>query len=283
LSPAFGVRFVVPAAQRPGVIRAEVVACPQSSADCMAFKPSDPSFCRGTVCALIALHSGLKSPPTAAVMARGDVSAPLKAINAAAGASGKTVIAGGNVTNVEFVGPPGTPPASTFVELDPLLSKTLPATAAFTAERMFAAFFGVWPSTYDLHPSAVAVPCAGGCNSQSVRNAAAVNPDRILLLQGDVALDGGGDIGTATDPLLLVVQGNLTFAAPTTVYGFVYARQANWVTSGAGTIIGGAASQGSISGTGTYTVVRDPGVLTALRQRTGSFVKVPGSWVDFQP
>ncbi|MEN9543880.1 MAG: hypothetical protein RLZZ598_713 [Pseudomonadota bacterium] len=285
LSPAFGVRFVVPAAQRPGVIRAEIVACARSSAECLAFKDSDPSFCRGTMCALIALHSGLKSPPTAAVMARGAVNAPLTAINAAAGASSKTVIAGGDVDEavVTFVGPPGTPPASTYVEMDPQLSKTLPATAAFTAERMFAAFFGVWPSTYDLHPGAVAVPCAGGCNSQAVRDAAAVNPDRILLLQGDVALDGGGAIGSATNPVLLVVQGNLTFSAPTDVYGFVYARQANWVTSGAGRIIGGAASQGSISGTGAYTIVRDSTVLNLLRQRTGSFVKVPGSWVDFQP
>lgn len=284
LSPAFGVRFVEPAAARPGVIRAEIAACAQSSLDCLTFAAADASFCRGTICALIALQSGLKSPPTAALTSRGAVSAPLTVFNTAAGGSGLTVVAGGAVNDAAMTlrGPAGTPAGMTFVQNDPALSLAAPVTAAFTAERMFAAFFGVWPTTYDFHPAVVAVPCAGGCDSASVRNALLVNPDRIILLQGDVALDGGADIGSVTEPVVLVVQGNLTFAAPTNIYGFVYARQADWGTAGAGQIIGGAAAQGTISGTGSFTVAYDPAVLTILRNRTGSFVKVPGSWVDFQ-
>lgn len=288
-SPAFSVRFVVPAALRPGVIRAEINACSQSSLECLTFQPSEASYCRATACAAVALQSGLRSAPTAALTALGSINAAgaasLSIFNTVAGASGVTIVAGGPVNlgapgTMELRGPPGTPPSRTLVRNDPGLSAAAPA--FFTPERMFAAFFGVWPTTYDLHPGAVTVNCAGGCNSLSVRNASIVNPDRIILLQGNVALDGGGDIGSALNPVLLVIQGNLTFSAPTDVYGFVYVRPADWVTAGNGQIIGGAAAQGLISGTGSFTVAHDPAILRLLRIRTGSMVKVPGSWVDFQ-
>jgi hypothetical protein len=278
-SPAFSVRFVVPASARPGAIRTEVNACTLADAACLNFQPQDAAFCKATACVVVALHSGLKFQPPAALTARLDVGDGAMA-QSIIGPSGLTIWSGGAVNlgpSASIRGPAGTPPERTLAPNDPFLSH-----AAFTPERMFAMFFGVWPTTYDQHPGAVTVDCSAGCASSAVRNAWIVNPDRIILLQGDVTLDGGGNIGSPTSPVLLVVQGNLTFAAATDIYGFVYVRTADWVTSGPGQIIGGAAAQGQVRGTGSFTVAHDRAVLELLRLRTGSMVKVPGSWVDFQ-
>lgn len=288
-SPAFSVRFVVPSAARPGVIRVEVNACQEANSACLNFAASEPSFCRGTACALVALQGGLKSPPIAAVMARGSVSVTnLLAVNpkessAPVKSYGHTIISGGAVSltsdDDQLRGPGGTRGTSTRVQDDVGLSAT-----AFTADRMFAAYFGVWPGTFRLQPGLAVVDCSSTCNSLSVRQAAAINPGRALWLSGNVSLDGGGDIGTAISPVLLVVDGNLSFSSATTVYGFVYVKSANWDTTSAapGQVVGGLAAQGTITGPGAITVTHDVDVLNLLRTRTGSMVRVPGSWVDFQ-
>ena len=93
-----------------------------------------------------------------------------------------------------------------------------------------------------------------------------------------------GDIGRLTEPVLLVVNGNVQFSNSTVnIFGLVYTRTADWVTSGAGGRITGAAiAEGGISGAGTPTIVYDADILRVLRVNTGSFVRVPGSWRDFQ-
>lgn len=295
VSPAFALRFVVPNNQRPGTIRAEINACVQSSAECLAFRPVNNAFCQATTCSLLGLQSSLKTPPSAALTALGAVNAaPGDNITATISSGftpdqkygGKvfTLRAGGaiNLGAMTLAGPPGVP-ASIVANETTLANDSTLAVPPMTPERFFAAFFGVWPTTYDAHPASVIVNCAGTCNAQTVRNAALVNPDRAIVLLGDVALDGGGDIGSPANPVVLVIQGNLSFAASTRVFGFVYARTATWNTSGAGEIIGAAAAQGAVTGTGSFSVNYDADILNLLRTRNGSMLKVPGGWQDFQP
>jgi hypothetical protein len=175
-----------------------------------------------------------------------------------------------------LLGPPGMPAGLTWVQNDLGLSNPL-----FTPERMFAALFGSWPNTYIEQPGAVRITCAVPCDSTTVRNAIDVNPGRVFVIQGDLALDGGASIGTAANPVVLLVTGDFTFAAPTDVYGFVYSRAANWATAGVGRIFGAAVGENQIGGSGAFTVVYSPDILNRLRLGTGSMVKVPGSWRDF--
>lgn len=291
--PSFRVRFAEIASpdSRPGAVRVEVMGCTRWSFtdDCLNFYDSRPATdCRGTVCATVALASALKSPPVAAVTARGSINAgggaTLGAYNASSGTAGLTVLAGGtvNTTGLQLQGPPGVPSSVTFRQLDPPL-----ADAAFTAPRMFASLFGAWPASYLEHPGAVRMACGTPCSSTDLRNAISFNPGRMLIAEGDVAFDGGSivagtSIGTEAAPVALVVTGNVTFTSATDVVGLVYVRAANWATSGAGTIRGASVAESNITGTGAFTTVFDQPVLERLRWTTGSFVKVPGGWKDFQ-
>jgi Tfp pilus assembly protein PilX len=285
-APSFRVRFIqfsdaLPSAVKPGIVAIEVNGCTGWDAACLNFQPFANDSCKGTVCAQLALSSGLKSPPTAAITARQSIGfsgSPVTAANTDPGTTGFTVIGGGSVATagMTLLGPPGMPVGLTWMQNDLGLSNAL-----FTPERMFAALFGSWPSTYMEQPGAVKVNCAAPCNSTTVRNAVEANPGRVFVLQGDVALDGGASIGTATDPVVLLVTGSFSFAAPTDVYGVVYSRAATWTTAGTGRIEGAAVGENAIGGNGSFTVVRSREVLERLRWGTGSFVMVPGSWKDF--
>lgn len=301
-TPSFRVRFVqlddafsaVSAVTAPkGIVAIEVNGCTSWNSACLDF-PSPPKVknrCQGTVCAQLALASGLKSPfsPPGAITARGSVDFAGAAVAAANGNPsagcgltregsnpGHAVVAGGSVnqTGMTLRSPPGQ--TKTVIDFDSGLSDPL-----FTAERMFAGVFGSWPATYIEQPGAVRVNCSGTCDSAAVRSVIEANPGRVLVLQGDVVLNGGASIGTATDPVVLMTTGNFGFSSPTEVFGFVYSRAANWNTTGSGTITGAMVAEGNIGGNGAYTVTCDSDILERLRRSTGSFVMVPGSWRDY--
>lgn len=291
-APSFRVRFIqmsdaAPPA-KPGIVAIEVNGCTGFDAACLNFQPfaaAPVGVCRGTVCAQVALASGMKSLPVAALTARQAINVVGPGLTVAnarkVGGTGITAMAGGAINTLGMnivVPPPGTQAQKTnsVVANDSGLSNAL-----FTPERMFASIFGTWPSTYVEQPGAVRINCAAACDSTVVRAAVDANPGRVFVLQGDVALDGGAPIGTAADPVVLMVTGSFTFAAPTEVNGLVYARAANWTTAGLGTINGAAVGEGNIGGTGAFTVNYDEDILNRLRWTVGSFVKVPGSWKDF--
>ena len=115
-----------------------------------------------------------------------------------------------------------------------------------------------------------------------MRTAASLNPDRVIWIDGDLDIDTGGDIGSAAEPLVLVVTGNLTFSTPANVFGLVYSRAADWVSSGAGVIRGAAVAETRLSGSATTDIVYDTAILNHLRLQSGSFILVPGSWRDFE-
>jgi Tfp pilus assembly protein PilX len=287
-APSFRIRFiqldeaftVTPApTTRPGIVAIEVNGCTSWNSECLDFKSYTKDWCRGTVCAQLALSSGVKSPPVAAITARGSVDFGGAAVTAASGETGShglAVVSGGTVnpTGLTTLGPP--PSTGHVVENDPGLSDPL-----LTPERMFAASFGVWPSTYVEQPGAVKVDCSGTCDSAVVRSAVDANPGRVLVLQGDVLLDGGASIGTANDPVVLMATGNFGFSSSTDVYGLVYSRASTWATSGSGNIFGALVAEGSIGGTGGFSVGYSKEILDRARWSTGSFVLVPGSWKDF--
>lgn len=275
--PAFRVRFVnlgnaVTPAQ-PGIVRVEVQACAQFDASCLSFPAADTSECRGSACAMIALSPAVKTRPVEALRARGNVVAPLRV---SAGDGTHAVRSGGAVDPAVIAqGPAGTPGSSSDSSV-PVLNP-----ASLSEERMFAAVFGAWPLTYISQPAAVAIPCSSACGSTVIRDAIALNPGRVFIVNGDLSLDGGAPLGTEMDPVTLVVNGNLRFSAPTTIHGLVYARTSDWVTSGDGTVIGAVVAEGNVTGSGTFRVVHNREVLNRLHYSSGSMVLIPGGWKDF--
>lgn len=315
--PAFRVRFlIVPAPgapttpRQPSVIRAQVVGCTRADSSgtdpCLVFPGETTSGGtrldlgaagegRVVVSSLLSLTGTASSPPQAAIVAKGNVGAAVSAYNGFMRGSGVTVQAGGLVTTTgQLVSMPGSPGGTaSAIQSDPMLALLALAGAnpISAVDRMFAAVFNLRPNIFQEQPAAVRKTCSGGtCTAADVRSIAAEQPGRPIWLSGSLDVDSAGDIGSATDPVLVVVNGNLTFSNPSvTLYGMVYVRTDatstppnQWATSGGGQVVGAAVTDGDIVGTGSTTFVFDAGVMSLLRWNTGSFVRVPGSWRDFE-
>lgn len=97
-----------------------------------------------------------------------------------------------------------------------------------------------------------------------------------------VTLGQGVTIGSASSPVTLIVEGDLTIANGVTIYGFVYA---SGPTNGL-SLAGGAKMYGGFATAGT-TNISNGFQLTYTKFPTlsggsgGTFAKVPGSWKDF--
>lgn len=301
--PAFAVRFFnqASASDPPGVIRVEVNGCSSYDTTCLFRNFGGLNNCHTTLCSMIALQSGLKSPPGAPVTARGTVSGTsLTVYNAPAEvadttvpaqdtsypkASGVTIFAGGAVSVATLTGgtSPGTPISTTILSGDTsLVSPRLLDDGPECRQCLFASVFGLWPESYRQQPAVVRMDCnATPCSASAVRTAIAANPRRMLYLEGagGLSLDSSGDVGTTSLPVVLVVEGPVTSTdAGVVVNGLIYTSNA---TLTEGTIRGAIVSSGDITGAGGAVVEYDYPILKKLQLTQGSFVRVPGSWRDF--
>jgi Tfp pilus assembly protein PilX len=282
--PAFRVRFIsdaVSTTQYPSIVRVEVNGCTRLDDACLSFGGQGVSNeGRTVVRSLLAMTSSLPRPPAAALTAGDDVdlsaAAPLALFNTDVGVGGVTIRARGdvNIDNSRLFGPPGTPGPSSLAPND----TSLPA----TADAFFADAFNMWPLTQRQQPASITLDCDPvACDAAAVRDLAERNPGRPIWLQGDLVIDSAGDIGSAASPVLLTIEGGLSFTTDATIHGLVYLRSADWATSGTGTIRGAVVAEGAVSGAGTLRIVYDRALLDSLRLTTGSIVRVPGGWRDY--
>ena len=276
--PAFRIRFVDIGGAPPGAVRLEVNGCTRLADECLDFPVTGVGGeGRATHRVPVALRGGLAAPPVAAVTVRGTLDAggaALGAFNGDADAGGIAILAGGAVDGpaLRVGSAPGTPLSGANVADDTGLAG-LP-----DGERFFTSSFALPSASYRAQPGAVVLDCATvPCSGDRVRGVAERHPGHVLWADGDVDLGAGAEIGTPTAPVLLVVTGDI--ALDTTLHGLLYGRAGAW--SGAGTVRGALMVEGDYAGTAAYDVVYDPGVLQRLRWRTGSFVRVPGSWRDY--
>jgi hypothetical protein len=288
--PAFVVRFFREPHYPPGVVRIESTGCTRFEATevCRSVAEVGDGVARTTV--LAALRGALVSAPVAAITARGNLglgSNMLVAVNRDVGAGGHTLHLGGMRTGAwrALHGPPGTPEAQTIID-----EPDDGPMAALDAGRMFASVFGMYGDTYRLQPATITLDCSVDCSAATVRDVVRLNPGRMLWVAGNLLLDVDDPIGSASDPVLLVVTGSLSVAAGSQarIYGLVYVIGGALANDHAPdtpalTLNGALVGEGNLafSGAGTTTIAYDGELLARLRTTHGSFVRVPGSWRDF--
>jgi hypothetical protein len=287
--PAFRVSFQAidfGATPQPGLFRVVVAACTRLDDACLASSSTGAANeGRATVSALVSISGSLAAAPLAALTARGTVdfgSTAVTAINSEIGTGGITIQAGGSVMGsaLTLKGPAGTPagmPISKMVMMnDPQLSA-----ADMSKDRMFVQPFNLTPTSFQQQPALATLNCSGACTDSQVRDLMARNPGKPIWINGDLSVQA--DIGTATAPVLLVVEaGDLKFnGVSPTVYGAVYLRTPTWTSAGTGTVQGAVIAEGNVGGSGSLTLIHDSAVLAKVRNTVGSLVRVPGTWRDF--
>ena len=307
--PAFRIRFVSTGVVRPGVIGIEAQGCTRLENACLSFPATAvESEGRALVSAFIALKPALATPPAAALTVLGDVNVAgasiVRAYNTDADRGGLALHAGGSlspgnsITGPNFVlrGPPGTPSSAAAVLADPSLTAMNAA-----PRRVFPTILGTRLNTYREQPAVVtpfACPALGDCRA-ALAASVALNPGRIHWIQGDLTLSTAGDIGSLPDPaippalpdftlagpVMLVVTGRVLVTATVRVFGFVYSQNGDWQGDWHGNnseIQGAAFIEGSLGALAAPKINVDGRVMDAMRMQSGSFVRLPGSWRDFE-
>lgn len=283
-----------PPSRRPGIIRIESAGCTRLSTvatdACLNF-----SFGNSTgdgvdvVTMLAALRSALSTPPTAPLTVRGNLTrSPVGAFidltngdiktNGIALQTG-TALSADARASVRAVSLPGTPGAASVVENDGTLA------GLTAADRMFVAVFGMPRSTYRQQPGLR--QCPAPCNSGAVNAMLANHPNRPIWVTGNLIVDG--DIGVDSDPALLIVSGAINVdAVAATLKGAVYldttgTATVNLSAGGSLTMQGALVADNdlAINGDGTIAINYNTAVLSLLRTGYGSFVRLPGSWRDW--
>lgn len=108
----------------------------------------------------------------------------------------------------------------------------------------------------------------------------------LYWVEGDCIINT--DVGTISAPVVLVVEnGNLTFQTNDELFGLVYFKNIATVTvRGVGsavirsTIYGAIVSDNNLNGRDQFSLVHSVEALRRAGFRAGSFVKLPGSWLD---
>lgn len=281
--PAFRVRFkpLPGTPSQPGLVQVEAVACTRLDDACLAF-PGTLGATQGMgdegrayVTTLVGLTGGASSPPAAALTALGHVSLAGGAIY------GDVAVQAGGAVGLD---PSTTLGSSAGSPGSPAVLQSQAAISALSPERFFAAPFNLWSSTFRQQPGAVALDCAtSSCDSDTLRSLISLNPGRPIWVDGSLAIDTAGDIGSPDAPVLLVVRGNVTVSATDApLHGLLYVQSADWPDAGALQVQGAVVVEGDLD-TGTPQIAYDAALLNRLRVSSGSFVRIPGSWHDFYP
>jgi hypothetical protein len=142
-------------------------------------------------------------------------------------------------------------------------------TSLASSSAFFSSFFGA--TLGDVQAMTTAVTSDAGFSAST---------SGLVWHQGDLNLRS--DLGTTTNPVLLVVNGNLTFNGNRDIVGFVYVT-GNLTISGASSILGAVAAAGNATVQGNVDIEKNSTVLNQLKASASSFNKVPGTWRDWSP
>ncbi|KQV82986.1 hypothetical protein [Rhizobacter sp. Root1221] len=217
--------------------------------------------------------------PAAALTVLGSLqlgSAPWVLLHPDPSSGGLALHTGGAVAADRLVtrGPPGTPAAASMLTADPALRHT-------DRPHAFAALFGMHHAAWRTLPTVRHVDCASPCDGALRRALGPGGHHTMLWLNGGLHLAEPQQLGTPERPVLVIADGPVSFAHAVTVHGLVYTTASRWQAPAGAEVTGAVVAEGDLHGSGTTVVRHDPQVLQALHERTGTFVRVPGSWKDF--
>lgn len=281
-SPSFGI--LVRGGPRGGTLDLLITGCTTSALDDCRSNAADLSkeqLSRNILQAMVGLVSAVRSPPNTPLVVRGNVEstgAGLGLHNTDALANGMLAVLGGSWPSkidgrLESV--PGTSVAQTVVQTD----STLQGTA--DAEAVFKMFMGASSAKYQEHPALRRLSCNGDC-AEAIETAYKAG-QRMLWVDGSLTIGSNKVLGSINDPLLIVASGDVTLDGAFQFNGMLVSLgDVSWTNAGsAPSVINGIVLVGGAMVTeGRMDIVYQQAVADQLRNRMGSYVRVPGSWID---
>ncbi|HEY1128694.1 MAG TPA: PilX N-terminal domain-containing pilus assembly protein [Roseateles sp.] len=235
--------------------------------------------------AALAIIGAVPSSPASPLTVRGTLttagSGGLGLHNTDARSGGLLVLSGGPMPALDdgrMDSLPGTPAHQMYVFDEPTL-KT--GSSQGDRDRLFQTFLGIKPASYRHHPALRVVACtAGDCglDLETAYNAG----KRIVWIDGDMTIASNRDIGTVTDPMLIIVNGNATLDGAMKLTGMLVVQgDLVWNNgSSLSLITGSVVVTGDMATDGRMDIRYMSGVADQLRNRIGSYARVPGGWID---
>lgn len=225
----------------------------------------------------LVLLSALRVPPASPLVAVGtiDLGSDTGVHNEVESAGGLVLQTGatlsGDTTRLSSV--PGTPAGQALLTGD----------SSLQSATLFQSFFGMAASRYRGQPAITRLSCQGDCSAAI--QAALARGRRLLWVDGDLTLGSNLSLGSADQPLLLVVDGQLTVNTPLDVNGLIYASGPVQWSNGSGMpsrLQGALMTAGSFTASGTVDLSYDAAILRKLNKQMGSFVRSPGGWYQMR-
>ena len=282
LGSAFRVEFLRPGnAVRPGAIAFAARGCASvgtGAGACTSQRHVALPTVDGLSGALttVGLVRALPISPIAALTAGSTISGTALSISntdAATGLAAHAASAPAPAAGVVYRGPAGS-------SVSPWLADSaLTDLRAEANDGWFRKMFGMDPATYRRQPAVRLVDCTNGCTSASLTNVVQGYPRNPIWVPGNLDLDTAGALGSAADPVMLIVAGQLTISANVVITGFVHADSIVWAAGAAGASVRGAmVARDTFAAASLATLDYDRAVLDLISLRYGSFVRAPGSW-----
>ncbi len=103
-----------------------------------------------------------------------------------------------------------------------------------------------------------------------------------IWVNNSVSLSGNVTVGSATAPVLLIINGSLSISGTVSIYGFVYVTGSTSI-SGNTNIVGSLATAGAVSLSGNIKITYDSTIMNTVANNTlgNTYSKIPGTWSDF--
>ena len=272
-APAFTVELSPGA--KPGLIVASAIGCTSGTLPCDG-SGSAAHEATARVEVAFGLLSGLRTPPLAALTARGDVDAGAASLGLLNGdAGGLAVDAGGRVAGSAL-----RLAAAAGSTLEGSIASADAALAGLDDAQFFKRWFGMSRATWIAQPAVASLTCSDDCGGAVV--AAVGHGHTLIHVPGDVAIDGPTTLGTAEHPVVLIASGTLRLRGAVVVNGLVFAANIDWRDAPTGAaIVGAALTPGGYSGDAAADLQHDARTLDRLHGGSGTYTRVAGSWKDF--
>jgi hypothetical protein len=154
-----------------------------------------------------------------------------------------------------------------------------------SVDDLFSAYFGA-PMAQIKSTMGHVYSSAGSTNYSSILSGMTGTTIWIDQPSGSATLSGNTTIGSADNPVLIIVNGDLDISGNTTIYGFIFVAGSTAATTditGNFNLTGGLATADSLNISGNVNVIYDSSALVGVQTSLPStyYAKVPASWKDF--